>query len=953
MRPLGRFNIFVCHFASAVSIAFESCRMSYTILSYTDFPLQTAQKKYDKVLKALQQGDFKTADVRKMQNTGYYRARLDREARLLFKFVRYNGETFLLLLEVLPHHEYDKSRFLRGAQPDEAAWMPLANAAQLKPEDAEEVRYLSPAHKTLHFLEKFISFDEDQNHILHLPVPLIIIGSAGSGKTALTLERLKLLKGNIAYVSLSPFLVENAETLYYAQGYENEKQEIDFLSFRDYLAGLRIPEGKEIDFRAFEGFYNRHRGQTKIKEPYKLYEEFKGVITGSITDKPYLSAEDYQELGIRQSVFSKEQRPEVYDLFKKYLKFLEQEGFYDTNLLSHAYLEKVQPIYDYLIVDEVQDLTNIQLRLILKSLKNPVGFVLAGDANQIVHPNFFSWSALKSMFYQDGKGTDIIHILRTNYRNTSAVTNLANRLLEIKNLRFGSIDRESTYLIRTVSEAEGAVSFLEDKADVKEELNRKTRNSTQFAVLVMNNEDKAAARKFFNTPLIFSIQEAKGLEYQNIILLNFISDHDKEFRIVAEDISPEDLTGELVYARNRDKSNRELDTYKFYVNSLYVAMTRAVKNLFVIESARKHPMLQLLGLASVKEKLAIKEEQSSLADWKKEARRLAQQGKQEQSDAINRIIAQQENKIVLSAEELEQLKTEALDPLHFNNQAKKKLFQYAVSADDTALINQLEALKFPEARKYVEKRERDFNQFVADVRTEKLDDKNRYLQQYGANFTSRTGIHGVFVAIDSEATKSLKYLLQNGASRTAKNAEGLMPIQFAIRQYSVETAMVAYYKQQGKTIKPAHNISLFGRVYDTLKTNSLTTISGDRQFKISSHTMEYFLLNFMAGMMEHIRTVKTANARRRLENIDPKWVEPLMEQKLREIALGLSMDDIMTFIAALPNAVLPEYRRKRNYVNSILAKNEVNRDDPYNRKLFKRTARGIYIVNPDLQLMSY
>ena len=32
-------------------------------------------------------------------------------------------------------------------------------------------------------------------------------------------------------------------------------------------------------------------------------------------------------------------------------------------------------------------------------LETPTAFLLCGDANQIVHPNFFSWSKVKSLFY--------------------------------------------------------------------------------------------------------------------------------------------------------------------------------------------------------------------------------------------------------------------------------------------------------------------------------------------------------------------------------------------------------------------------------------------------------------------------------------------------------------------------------------------------------------------------
>jgi len=89
----------------------------------------------------------------------------------------------------------------------------------------------------------------------------------------------------------------------------------------------------------------------------------------------------------------------------------------------------MEPVYDFVAVDEVQDLTNVQLSLVLRSLKAPGQFVIAGDANQIVHPNFFSWSKVKSLFWR-GVGetheTDV-HLLDVSYRNSDAVTQAANR----------------------------------------------------------------------------------------------------------------------------------------------------------------------------------------------------------------------------------------------------------------------------------------------------------------------------------------------------------------------------------------------------------------------------------------------------------------------------------------------------------------------------------------------
>jgi hypothetical protein len=122
-----------------------------------------------------------------------------------------------------------------------------------------------------------------------------------------------------------------------------------------------------------------------------------------------------------------------------------------------------------------------------------------------------------------------LSVLTANFRNSREATRVANQLLKIKQRRFGSIDRESNFLVRAVGAEAGEVTLASDKEELKRELNQKIRQSTLFAVLVMRDEDKIEARKHFTTPLLFSIHEAKGLEYENIVLYRFISDHRAEF----------------------------------------------------------------------------------------------------------------------------------------------------------------------------------------------------------------------------------------------------------------------------------------------------------------------------------------------------------------------------------------------------------------------------------------
>jgi hypothetical protein len=284
------------------------------ILLHNELNITPVKRQFDKVLDKLKKDDFKSADVKKMVGTNYYRAKLDDANRLLLQFGRCNGQTYLLILEVILNHDYANSRFLRGAKVDETKCHALNSLNDVK--DAPlPISHVNNETGRFHMLDKILSFDTVQTDIYRMPLPLIMIGSAGSGKTALTLEKMKLLTGNILYVTLSDYLKENARQLYYSFGYENVQQITTFLSFKEFMASIQPLEGTEMTYKLFEAWLDKYKRSYKIENSYKIFEEFKGVITGSSIEQPYLSLDDYIHLGIKQSIFRVEERNTIYELY--------------------------------------------------------------------------------------------------------------------------------------------------------------------------------------------------------------------------------------------------------------------------------------------------------------------------------------------------------------------------------------------------------------------------------------------------------------------------------------------------------------------------------------------------------------------------------------------------------------------------------------------------------------
>jgi ankyrin repeat protein len=885
------------------------------ILYYNDLDFSKVKKQFEKTLGFLRNGDFKSAEIKKMQPTPYYRAKLDAENRLLFKFASYEGKTYILLLEVILNHEYEKSRFLRGAEVDEGKIKALPSIKEVQQEDILSLSYINSKATSFNLLDKAISFDESQEIIFHKRPPVIIIGSAGSGKTALTLEKIKMLKGKILYITLSPYLIENSAKLYYSYEYDNDKQEVEFLSFHDFIQSTRVTQGREIDYKTFENWFNKFRNIAKIKDSHKLYEEFKGVLTGLNVEKEFLSRQEYEALGVKQSVFLAGERPEVYSFFEKYLQFLKESNLYDINIISHQWLPLVKPIYDFIIVDEVQDFTTVQLHLILKSLKKPENFILCGDSNQIVHPNFFSWSSVKSyLFKSELKGKEI-NILKTNYRNAPAVTDLANKLLKIKTSRFGSIDKESAYLVNSITKKNGEVVFLQSNDKVKADLNQNTKGSTKFAVIVMRNEDKAEARKIFKTPLLFSIHEAKGLEYDNIILMNFISNNHREFREITDGVDPSDISDAqgIKFSRGKDKTDKSLDVYKFYINSLYVAITRAVENLYLLEASPKHEILKLLDLVETRDKVWVKEQKSSLDDWKQEANKLEKQGKKEQADEIrqNLLKVQSTPWEPLLKENIQQLKIEALDPDSYNKKAKDLLFHYSLVYNDSDAIDKLVAHKYRRAESPEKERNSLFRKYYSHYKTDNIKMLTVNINKYGINYRDQFNLTPLLAAVYSGSVKLIRFLQKNGADSSVLDNEGKNALQVALNKSHFSSGYAG---------------NELGSIYKHILTDSIKVKVDSRMIKIDNHKIEYFLLNYMIALQSVLIKNKS-------------W------------AKGVKMADFISTVYNYPETVLPHFRKQRAYLNQAIARNEIDAKEDISKKLFLRVSRGFYVLNPELEIL--
>ncbi|MEF8756480.1 MAG: ankyrin repeat domain-containing protein [Accumulibacter sp.] len=885
------------------------------ILEYDGLDTTRVRASYRKVAEAIARGDFRAAQVKKLVNLShgkFYRARLDDADRLLFSLVRHGDEVCALMLEVIANHDYDNSRFLRGAAIDESRVADIDAATAVG--EAEPLRYLHPQRTAIHLLDKPISFDDTQEAIYRQPAPLIVVGSAGSGKTALTLEKLKHAEGEVLYVTHSRFLAQGARDLYYANGFEHAAQEAVFLSYREFVESIRVPAGREASWRDFAGWFARQRQAFRDFDGHQAFEEIRGVLAAGAGG--ILGREEYLALGVRQSIFAVEQRERLYELFDKYRAWLAEAKLYDLNLVAQEWQALAAPRYDFVVIDEVQDITTVQLALVLRTLRKPGHFLLCGDSNQIVHPNFFSWSQVKSLFWKDPKLAERqqLRVLSANFRNGLEATRVANQLLKIKHRRFGSIDRESNFLVEAVGGDAGQVALIPDREATKRELDQKIRQSTQFAVLVMRDEDKLEARRHFATPLLFSIHEAKGLEYENIVLYRFISDHRAEFAEIVDGVAAADLEVEtLDYRRAKDKSDKSLEVYKFFVNALYVALTRAIRNVYVIESDSAHPLVGLLGLSVGQ--LNVAAQKSTLEDWQKEARKLELQGKQEQAEAIRQTILKQAPVPwpVLGEEKLVELLHKVFREQAPGAKLKQQLYEYATCHDEPQLAAWLVAeARFEQAVNFPKQRATFGRKTYVPYFARHFKDILRQCEQYGVEHRLPMNQTPLMAAAAAGNLALVEALLERGADRDAVDQYGHNALHWALREGFRDAAFAA---------------GPLAALYERLAPASIDLRSGDRLVRLDRHLAEYALFQTLWVLF---KSRFTHPQRRRMGAFETK--------------------DILDAWQHLPaNIVRPE-RRRRQYLSSVLARNEIDRDYAYNRALFRRLQQGWYQFDPGLSV---
>lgn len=423
--------------------------------------------------------------------------------------------------------------------------------------------------------------------------------------------------------------------------------EESFAEFRAFLQGLLPDEDRERFAKSLHVDYSRFRNLwmkqfQNIPQAHRRYPPdvcwhvIRSYIKGMSADDD-LEPDDYLTIELKQRSVTSETFKEVYERVWTawYKDYCHVEKLWDDQDLARYLLSEnlVKPVFPAIFCDESQDFTRLELEVILRmslfsdKLVPPheirlIPFVFAGDQFQTLNPTGFRWEATKAQFVEkfifeldptQQSGNEINYReLTYNFRSAAPIVRFSNviQALRARLFRLGSLKPQIPWSQEAVSQA--GVMFY--SADNNPDLWRRliSLKDLVFVVPCLENDEIAYIRehphlkKFVkveddgSTSIpVLSASRAKGLEFNRVVVLGFGED----CPLPLEDILAADADEAL--RENTVENNLGL---QYFLNRLYVAVTRAKQQLLVIDSikgnerfwTRFHEPFAAMGLATMR-----------------------------------------------------------------------------------------------------------------------------------------------------------------------------------------------------------------------------------------------------------------------------------------------------------------------------------------------------------------
>lgn len=498
----------------------------------------------------------------------------------------------LLLLGISPHEEHDdqfefaENRYARFAEKRDFVYREFLPSGEKG--EVERIPHMSS--------DQFGMLGEAL-----VKMPMAFLGSAGTGKTLLSVRHgyeLGKQGKHVLYLTYQQRLCQEVRHQFDLLGAMN----IETLTFRDLVGIILGPEAREKmktkrHFREWFAHYAKHTYAMKkplrafgdaIEDQFRVcYTFYRGVIDGAYEEghknpRALMRKERFFDLTKDERGYSSEEKDTIYEVAKAYQAALEREdGFTDNQFAREIIgLGKEGASYDAVIVDEFQDLTEYQFYAIICQLKDadPLPLFIYGDENQAINPTLFDFDDANRILRKVYGETVQFErrLIGSSYRSGPTLVHYINDINRVKRDAIGARRYGDDEEISVREDASDLLPILVQGKQKLSELVEACAESDRDVVFVFPSatllqkcaEDFRKKAKNLVETRFLSVEDAKGMQWDSVVLVDFFTHSKKLF---------DGMLGE-------ERLGHRSTIHRMLFNRFYVALTRAENRIIVYES---------------------------------------------------------------------------------------------------------------------------------------------------------------------------------------------------------------------------------------------------------------------------------------------------------------------------------------------------------------------------------
>lgn len=390
------------------------------------------------------------------------------------------------------------------------------------------------------------------------------------------------------------------------------------LNFLPSIEYERFKPEKYISYNQFRQLYKDSplpEARNKRYSAGRCWYIIRTLIKGYSLDG-YINEDDYKELPREeQRKIPEETFKGIYEtVWKWYERLIEDKGYWDDQDLIRIVLERKYYSSEYTAIfcDESQDFTRLELQLIVKlsvfykydfgyNYVSALPFTFAGDPFQTLNPTGFRWDRVGALFYNevvmrlDPESKLNLKMnfkeLQVNYRSSSSIVKVTNLIQLWRCVRFDlpdikpqtpwqrkdSFSKPQKFIFDQNLSLDDLKSHIDNKpifilpCEAGGEIDYIKSDQVLLELFPQANEGKTPEN-------VYSAIKAKGLEFPLVILYKFGHELAQEY----------DVNTVWKFDANAQRDSVELE---YYFNKLYVAASRAMSDLVVIDSCEGDKLL--------------------------------------------------------------------------------------------------------------------------------------------------------------------------------------------------------------------------------------------------------------------------------------------------------------------------------------------------------------------------